>query len=52
MTVNEATLIILLKNFKTKYQRTLILQKYEQRYGALSIETGIKVRKVLDEVEE
>lgn len=52
MSVNEVTLIILLKNFKTKYQRTLILQKYVQKYGALSQEAGIKVREILDEVEE
>ena len=52
MSANEVALIILLKYFKTKYQRTTILQKYVQRYGALSQEAGNKVREILDEVEE
>ena len=52
MSGNEVVLIILLNHFKTKYQRTLILQKYVQQYGALSQEAGIKAREILDEVEE
>jgi hypothetical protein len=52
MSVNEVMLIILLKNFKTKQQQALVLQKYVLQYGALSQEAGIKVREILAEVEE
>lgn len=49
MSENEVVLITLLKYFTIKYQRTIILQKYIQRYGALSQEAGNKVREILDE---
>lgn len=51
MNGNEVVLIVLLKNYKTKRQRTLILQHYVQQYGALSREAGVKVKEILDEVD-
>lgn len=52
MSVNEAVLIILMRNFATKYQRVLALEKYVQSYGALSEEAWEKVRKLIDEVKD
>lgn len=52
MSVNEAVLITLLQNFRTKYQRAVILEKYIQKYGALSQEVGEIARRLVDEVEE
>ena len=50
MRANEVVLITLLQNFKTKYQRAIILEKYIQKYGALSQEAGEIIKGLLDEV--
>lgn len=52
MSVNEAVLIILMRNFVTKYQRVLALEKYVQNYGALSEEACEKVRKLIGEAKD
>lgn len=49
MSVNEAMLIILMKNFRTKYQRTLALEKYVQHYGGLSQEAWEKAKALIAE---
>lgn len=43
MNVNEAMLFICMKNLQTKYERTLLLEKYIQRYGPLSDDGWEKV---------
>ena len=52
MSVNEAMLMILMKNFGTKSGRVLALEKYVQRYGALSQDAWVKIKPLLDEVEK
>lgn len=52
MCINEALLIMMLKNLETNPERVLVLQKYVLRYGALSQEAGIKVREILAEGEK
>jgi len=49
MSVNEALLIIILKCLESKYEVTLALAKYIQRYGPLSKKAGDKVREILEE---
>ena len=49
MNAQEATLIILMQNFKTKYQRVLALEKYVQHFGALSQESGNKAKELISE---
>ena len=52
MSVNEAMLMILMKNFATKSGRVLALEIYIQKYGALSQDAWEKIKPLLDEVEE
>lgn len=51
MSVNEATLFILMQNFPMKVQRVLMLEKYVQRYGSLSSDAWEKIRKLIAEGE-
>ena len=52
MNVSEATLIILMQNYPMKSQRVLMLEKYVQRYGALSEKAWEKVRELIKEADE
>lgn len=52
VSVNEAMLIILMRNFTTKYQRTLALEKYVQHYGGLSEQAWQKVKELIAGVDD
>lgn len=52
MTVNEATLVILMQNYPMKFQRVLMLEKYVQRYGSLSSDAGEKIKVLIKEADE
>ena len=51
MSVNEATLFILMQNFPMKFQRVLMLEKYVQRYGSLSSDAWEKIKVLIKEGE-
>ena len=49
MSASEKVLIAAMIFFPTRYQRTLLLEKYVQQYGALSEEAGEEAKKLLKE---
>ncbi len=51
MIINEMTLITFMRNVPSKRQRTILLERYVQKYGSLSPECWEKVRKLIEEGE-
>lgn len=52
MNVNEAVLILLMQNFRTKFQRVLVLEKHIQHYGPLSQDAGKIARELVEELDK
>lgn len=51
MSANEAFLILLMQNFRTRYQRVLVLEKYVQHYGPLSQDAEKIARELVEELD-